>query len=135
VALTDICLDTSAYSHLRRGSTTAVEAVRRARRVVVPVIVLGELRAGFLGEAHQARNLTELAEFLAHPVVSVADVDARAAEAFASLVDEARRVGAPVPTNDLWIAAIALVHDLTIVTCDTDFLRIRRVAVTLVERA
>jgi predicted nucleic acid-binding protein len=67
--------------------------------------------------------------------VAVADVDRRAAEAFASLVDELRRIGARVPTNDLWIAAVALVHGLTIVTCDTDFLRIRRVAVTLVERA
>ncbi len=133
--MTDICLDTSAYSHLRRGSPTAVEAVRRARRVVVPVVVLGELRAGFLGGTHRDRNLAELQDFLAHPVVSVADIDRRVAEAFASLVDELRRIYARVPTNDLWIAAVALVHGLTLVTCDTDFLRIRRVAVTLVERA
>lgn len=103
--------------------------------MVVPVVVLGELRAGFLGGTQQARNTAELTAFLAHPVVSMADVDARAADVFAELVDELRRAGTPVPTNDLWIAAVAIVHGLRVVTCDRDFLRIRRVAVTLVERA
>ena len=35
-----ICLDTSAYSHFRRGMQEAVQIVTRARSVVVPSIVL-----------------------------------------------------------------------------------------------
>lgn len=38
------CLDTSAYSHFRRGEGAAVEVLDAAEWVDVPAIALGELR-------------------------------------------------------------------------------------------
>jgi tRNA(fMet)-specific endonuclease VapC len=129
-----LCLDTSAYSHFRRGHPAAVQAICGARRVGMPVIVLGELRAGFrLGE-HRADNERELSEFLAQPVVDVMDVDSEAATHFADLYAELRRQGTPVPSNDLWIAAIALRDGATVLTFDAHFSAMPRIGKWVLDR-
>ncbi|MBD3315261.1 MAG: hypothetical protein GF344_05705 [Chitinivibrionales bacterium] len=42
-----LTIDTNAYSALRRGSLNAKKRMEEAKRLVVPLIVLGELIAGF----------------------------------------------------------------------------------------
>ena len=69
--MNSICLDTSAYSHFKRGDEEAIRTIRSARVVNVPVIVLGELRSGFRLGGHQARNEEELRHFLSYPVIQV----------------------------------------------------------------
>ena len=123
-----VCLDTSAYSHLVRGHAAASSAIRVARRVIVPVIVVGELRLGFRGGRRSNENEERLARFLAEPVVDVADIDATAADHYADIALELRRAGTPVASNDLWIAAIAARDGATVLTYDADFAKIRRVA-------
>lgn len=125
--MTRICLDTSAYSHFRRGCPEAVDAVTRARSVLVPTVVLGELRAGFLLGSRPDENDRALGEFLAHPVVRVLDVDDEAATVYAELYADLRRAGTPVPTNDLWIAALAVREGATVVTYDDHFRAMVRV--------
>jgi tRNA(fMet)-specific endonuclease VapC len=122
-----LCLDTSAYSHFRRGDPGATEAIRRARRIAVPVIVLGELRAGFRLGKRSRDNDRELLEFLSHPVVEVSNVDDEAASHFADLFGELQRAGTPVPTNDIWIAAVALREGATVLTFDDHFETMPRV--------
>lgn len=129
-----ICLDTSAYSHFKRSAPAAVQAIEQARDVAVPAIVLGELRAGFFGGAHAERNGAELRRFLAHPVVRVLDVDDDAASLYAELVDELKRAGRPLPSNDVWIAALALREGSTVLTYDEHFSHMRRVGVRLLGR-
>ncbi|MDQ3030818.1 MAG: type II toxin-antitoxin system VapC family toxin [Myxococcota bacterium] len=129
-----LCLDTSAYSHFRRGAEAAVEAIVAARIVYVPSIVLGELRAGFLAGARAERNERELRRFLAEPIVEVLDVDDDASAAYAEIVVELRRAGTPVPTNDVWIAALAARESATVLTYDRHFEWIRRVASRVLDR-
>jgi tRNA(fMet)-specific endonuclease VapC len=125
--MSHLCLDTSAYSHFCRGDERAVGAIRSARRIGLPVIVLGELKAGFRIGSRTRENERELATFLAHPVVEVMDVDREAASHFADLFAELRRAGTPIPSNDLWIAAIALRDGATVLTFDEHFQVIPRV--------
>jgi tRNA(fMet)-specific endonuclease VapC len=66
-------------------------------------------------------NERELKEFLDHPVVDVALVDEPVASVYAHLVVELRKAGTPVPTNDVWIAAIARHRAATVVTYDEHF--------------
>jgi len=40
---------------------------------------------------------------------------------YARIFVELRQQGTPIPTNDLWIAALALQHDLTLCTKDAHF--------------
>ena len=46
----NVALDTNAYSDFLRGETSRVDIVRRATRIFLPLIVIGELRAGFAAE-------------------------------------------------------------------------------------
>ena len=126
-----VCLDTSAYSHFCRGAEEVVKLVRRARTVGVPAVVLGELRAGFRQGTRSDDHERELARFLAQPVVSVLDVDEEAAAHWADLFVALRRAGTPVPSNDMWIAAVALRDGATVLTYDGDFVRLPRVGVQL----
>ena len=41
----NVALDTNAYSDFLRGVPVRVEIVRRAARIFLPLVVLGELRA------------------------------------------------------------------------------------------
>ncbi len=132
--MTRICLDTSAYSHFKRGDAAAVDCIRAARVVSVPVIALGELRAGFRLGGRVEANEADLRRFLAHPAVRVLEVDDEAASICADLVADLRRAGTPLPTNDVWIAALAARDGATLVTYDVHFESIRRVALRVFER-
>jgi tRNA(fMet)-specific endonuclease VapC len=94
----------------------------------MPAVVLGELRTGFLLGARPERNEAELARFLANPVVEVLNVDDEAARIYAEIVVAQRRAGKPVPTNDLWIAALAARAGVPVLTYDGDFAVIGRIA-------
>ena len=43
------------------------------------------------------------------------------AEQYARLFVQLKRAGTPIPDNDLWIAALALEHDLMLITRDRHF--------------
>ncbi len=126
-----ICLDTSAYSHFQRGHGRVVEAIDSATWVGVPSIVLGELHTGFtLG--HQAgEDKRDLRTFLDHPVVEVLVVDEAAARIYAEIVAALRTAGTPLPTNDIWIAALAAREDAAVLTYERHFEAIRRVGTEL----
>jgi tRNA(fMet)-specific endonuclease VapC len=130
-----ICLDTSAYSHFKRGDPEAVDEIAAARGVGVPAVVLGELRAGFRLGRQADRNEDELREFLSNPVVHVLDVDDEAASFYADLVVDLRRGGTPVPTNDIWIAALAVREGATVLTYDRHFADIRRTSAKILDHA
>lgn len=126
-----ICLDTSAYSQFKRGEPAAVEAISSARMVGVPAIVLGELRYGFQLGGQRARNDRELEAFLANSAVRILDVDDAAATQYADIVVALRNAGTPIPTNDIWIAAIAAREGAQVVTYDNHFTHIERVGVKI----
>ena len=125
--MTRLVLDTSAYSHFRRGADAAVSLITAASWIGMTAIVLGELRAGFRLGTRRARNEDDLAAFLAEPVVHVLDVDDEAAQIYAEIVGALRAAGTPVPTNDIWIASVAAREGVHVVTYDAHFGLISRV--------
>lgn len=125
--MSSFCLDTSAYSHFRRGNEELAALLDRAELVGVPTVALGELRTGFLLGGRQRRNEIELETFLDNPVVQVLTVDSETSRQYAEIVAELRKAGTPIPTNDIWIAATAARNGSTVLTCDDHFERIGRV--------
>lgn len=117
----NIALDTNAYTDLLSGQLDVVKVVATASRVVLPVIVLGELRAGFACGRRETENLASLARFLLSPKVDVLAVDSNTAEYYARLFFDLRQRGTPIPTNDLWIAASSIQHQLRLCTRDQHF--------------
>jgi predicted nucleic acid-binding protein len=131
VDVTRLCLDTSAYSHFKRGDPRMVELLDRASWLGLPSVVLGELRTGFALGARAEENERELQRFIAHPVVTILDVDDQASRIYAEIVVALRAAGTPLPTNDLWIAAVAAREGASVVTFDRHFEFIGRVGVVL----
>jgi tRNA(fMet)-specific endonuclease VapC len=86
--------------------------------------VLAEIKAGFYGGSQQHRNELLLRKFLAKESVSVLLPSRETAEQYARLFVQLKRAGTPLPDNDLWIAALVLEHNLTLITRDHHFQKI-----------
>jgi tRNA(fMet)-specific endonuclease VapC len=126
-----VCLDTSAYSHFSRGDASVVEIIGMARWVGVPSIVLGELRTGFFLGSQTAKNEDELRQFLRHPLVEILDVDDDASRIYAEIMVALRKAGTPLPTNDIWVAAVAARVGAVVLTYDEHFRLIHRAGSTI----
>ena len=124
-----ICLDTSAYSAFKRGHPEAIDELRRAREIVLPPIVLGELLAGFRIGSRDRANRRELEAFLSSPRVRVSPIDAETAQRYAEIFSYLRERGTPIPTNDIWIGACAMQWGLRLLTTDSHFERLPQVSV------
>lgn len=123
----NLALDVNRYTDFVRGEPDVVERLRLARRIVLPFVALGELRAGFKAGRRAARNEKSLSEFLQSPRVEVLYADEGTTHFYAMLFDELRTAGTPIPTNDLWIAAIVMQHDLVLYSRDRHFERLVRI--------
>jgi predicted nucleic acid-binding protein len=62
-----------------------------------------------------------LAHLLARETVAILFASRETTEQYAHLFVQLKRAGTPVPDNDLWIAAVAIEHDLALVTRDRHF--------------
>ena len=116
-----LMLDTNRYDDLNRGDLPVVHRVESAAEVWLSFIVVGELRAGFLLGSQQRRNHELLAKFLSKPNIDILLPTAETAEFYAQTCGALRKQGTLIPTNDIWIAALALEHDLTLDTRDRHF--------------
>jgi len=121
------CIDTSAYAHFKLGDPEVVALFESAEWIGVSSIVLGELWTGFIQGRRLRENQAELYEFLANPVVEVLPVDHDVARMYGEIVVDLRNAGAPIPTNDIWIAAVAVRAGATILTYDVHFKSVARV--------
>lgn len=71
--------------------------------------------------------------FLSEPAVSEITVDREVAAHYADIYAELRTAGTPIPTNDMWVAACAAAAGVPVVSYDTHFSRIRRIACWLLK--
>lgn len=117
----NVALDTNAYSDFMRGEPSRVHVVRSARQLHLPLMVLGELRAGFAAGNQESTNAANLQRFLNSARVSVLFPDEETTHHYAQLYLQLRRKSAPIPTNDLWIAALVIQHQLVLCTSDAHF--------------
>jgi tRNA(fMet)-specific endonuclease VapC len=129
------CVDTSAYSRFQLGEPRVVEILDAAEWIGVPAITLGELRAGFLAGGRTARNEAQLRAFLENPVVATLVVDDEVSRHYAAIIGDLRRAGAPLPTNDIWIAATAARSGALVLTYDRHFESIDRVGAVVLRDA
>lgn len=120
-----LVLDTSAYSHFRRGRTEVLNAIARAERVLIPITVLGELEGAFQLGNRARENRRGLEDFLAEPFVDTLDTTASVARHYGRIFASLKRDGTPLPVNDIWIAAATLDCGGTLITFDRDFERIQ----------
>lgn len=116
-----IALDTNCYSDLCRGDAGLAAVVATAQTVYLPIVVVGELRAGFASGIRARSNERTLQRFLAKPGVDILFATEATTHHYATLFVQLRAQGTPIPANDLWIAALALENGLALVTRDEHF--------------
>ena len=86
------------------------------------IVVFGEMHEGISVTGDPDRTAAEYVAFLEG--VRIFDVDRNVALTFASVRRGLRRTGQLISDNDLWIAATAICHDLTLVSRDKAFDRV-----------
>jgi len=116
-----VALDTNRYVDLCKGVAETVTLLEEAEAVVVPFVVLGELRAGFANGRRQAENERTLRRFLLKEGVQVLFADDQTTHHYAALFLQLRKQGTPIPTNDIWLAALVLQHNLILHARDRHF--------------
>jgi tRNA(fMet)-specific endonuclease VapC len=114
-------LDTNAYTGLMRGSEAVATRVRRAERVLLSSVVVGELLYGFRNGTRYQENRAQLDAFLANRFVAFLPVSMTTAERFGLIAAALKRKGTPIPSNDIWIAAHALETGADLMSFDEHF--------------
>src|SRR5262249_42391583 len=99
----------------------ALSVVQVAKRIYLPFITIMELPAGLLSVTKSAQNERTLTRFLNSPRVEVLHPDEQTTHHYARLFAVLRGQGTPIPTNDLWIAALVVQHDLILYARDKHF--------------
>ncbi len=116
-----LLIDTNIYTCALRGHDEVVEILRRAELIGFSVISIGELLTGFKLGKWEAKNRNELEEFLDSPRVTIYGIDENTSEFYSEIVWNLRKIGRPIPTNDIWIAATAFQHGLKLFSKDEHF--------------
>ena len=112
-------LDTNALSAIADNDSSAVRLFREADSIELPVIVLGEYRFGIA----QSRRSSEYEKWLSELIAAtrILAVDEETSSVYARVRTELKKAGHPIPSNDLWIAALARQHKLPLLSRDGHF--------------
>jgi tRNA(fMet)-specific endonuclease VapC len=116
-----IIIDTNFYVAFKKREDAAVATLKKADYIAVSTVILGELLAGFRCGSREKQNREELDLFFDSPRVDLLSVDEETAEFYAQVFADLKQRGRPIPTNDLWLAASAMQHGLSLATYDDHF--------------
>lgn len=112
-------LDTNALSAIAENEPTAVRIFSQAASIELPVIVLGECRFGIAHSRRRNEYESWLDELIA--ATRVLPVEDETSNHYARIRAELKKAGQPIPSNDLWIAALARQHRLPLMSQDRHF--------------
>jgi tRNA(fMet)-specific endonuclease VapC len=117
-----LILDTNALSAWADGDPSIEFPLLRPDFLAVPAVVLGEFLFGVSRSRYRDRYHQWLTRELSR--CRALSITMSTAEHYATVRQQLRDSGTPIPMNDIWIAAIALEHDLPVLTRDAHFDRV-----------
>ncbi|MFB2880475.1 type II toxin-antitoxin system VapC family toxin [Floridanema aerugineum] len=112
-------VDTNIVVAFLEGESSVQTRFTEAEAIFVPSIVIGELYYGAYKSGRVTANITRVDEFI--PRYTILACDAVTALLYGQIKNLLRQKGRPIPENDIWIAAIAMQYQLTLVSRDSDF--------------
>jgi tRNA(fMet)-specific endonuclease VapC len=112
-------LDTKAVIALLKAENSIQELLAGIDETFLSFIVLGEPYFGAEKSQRTQANLLEIERFAAGCTVLGCNLET--ARHYGRIKLDLMRKGCPIPENDLWIAATARQHDLSLVTRDGHF--------------
>jgi tRNA(fMet)-specific endonuclease VapC len=114
-----VILDTNGLSALVEGELILQPILSKANRVAIPVVALGEYRYGISQSRDRLRYEQWLADYL--PGFQILDIDERTTFSYRAVRAELKKAGKPIPSNDMWIAALCRQHSLPLLSRDRHF--------------
>jgi tRNA(fMet)-specific endonuclease VapC len=114
-----LILDTNALSAAAEEHAGVMGILAGVQQLALPVVVIGEYRYGIAQSRHRARYRHWLDGLISD--CTVLDVTERTTHHYAAINVELRQAGKPIPTNDLWIAALCRQHGLPLLSRDRHF--------------
>ncbi len=118
-----LIFDTNALSAFADGDTKLRKEIEDHEDLALPIIVLGEYLFGIQHSRWRARYEAWLRGNLS--LFVVLELGLGTAERYAEIRSELKTAGRPIPTNDLWIAALTREHGHALLTRDTHFEAVR----------
>ena len=112
-------VDTNALSAFADGSPSIRQHLAEAAGPFLPVVVIGEYRFGLLTSRNREKRTSWLEELCKH--WRILTIDKATATHYSEIRQHLREAGTPIPTNDTWIAALAIQHTLPILSNDAHF--------------
>lgn len=115
-------VDTNALSAIADGDPDIAPVIEAADLLAISVVALGEYRFGI----SQSRQIAQHEEWLRDNLrrYRIFDVTSETSGHYAQLRFALKRAGTPIPSNDLWIAALCSQHSLPLLSRDTHFDRV-----------
>ncbi len=115
-------LDTNIVIALFAVDSSVQKHISAAKEIFIPATVIGELFFGAFKSTHTEENISRIEKFALFNTVLSCGV--RTGKEYGSIKSLLKIKGSPIPENDIWIAAVAIEHDLTLVTRDKHFTNI-----------
>jgi len=114
-----LAVDINAVIAYREGIVKVCTLMEEADSLFLPAIVLGELLYGAANSARPEKNEQAVRKFLVQSVF--VPIDVAIAVRYANVRFGLKKMGRPIPENDIWIAATCLELDLPLLTMDGHF--------------
>jgi tRNA(fMet)-specific endonuclease VapC len=128
-----VTLDTNAYSDWRKTGAWHKILVL-AEKIYVPSIVIGELDFGFRQGDRYQENWQKLQDFLNQAQVEEWAIGSREARIYGGLIQNLKRRGTPIPSNDCWIAACSEAAGSVLLTHDAHFTQLPQLQLRVAEK-
>jgi predicted nucleic acid-binding protein len=114
-----LILDTNALSAVAEEDSAIVGILAGVEELALPVVALGEYRYGTAQSRYKARYRRWLEELIQDCLIL--NITEQTTHHYAAIHGELRQAGRPIPTNDLWIAALCRQHELPLLSRDRHF--------------
>jgi len=121
-----LVLDANALISLFDGSDGDLErALAGAEELIVPIVAYAEVMAGADNGTDRARRtVSALRGLLSMPNTRVLTITETTSRYYVKIFNLLKRNGTPIPTNDIWIAAMTMEVGGCLFTRDEHFARI-----------
>ena len=112
-------LDTNIVIGMLTGDMAIQEKMQDRNNLFLAAPVVGELYYGAQKSNKVTENLHRINIFIEEHTFLPCDLET--AQWYGIIKDRLQKEGRPIPNNDIWIAALAMQHDLILVTRDAHF--------------
>ena len=129
MAISSLIVDTNAVTSLLQGKPDAVALFKEVDRLYFPFIVIAEMYSGFRLGTKEKSNRENLSQLFGNSDSEILYPDEITLDQYADIYVSLRKKGKPIPTNDIWIAALALQYHSPLFTFDSHFHHIVQIKV------